>query len=212
MVSRSLSRSRIDPNPPLGQRQLPLTRPRAILLRAGQVIEDGPAPHVIDRYLGAGTDAKFVPGKRYEDTVWVDDARLLDAEGKMDATFPHDEPVRIVLDCGMARFVAGVNVGVVVKDSKDRAVFRSEFDLPTPPPQTKTFRCEAVVPANLLTPGRYVFTVYVHLPLVRMIYLADDALVMNVFDAGSPFAQYEGKADLGCVFVDCGWQVRRAEP
>ena len=44
-----------------------------------------------------------------------------------------------------------------------------------------------------------------------MIYLADDALVMNVFDAGSPFARYEGKADTGCVFVDCGWQVRRPE-
>ena len=185
---------------------------RAILLRSGQMVEDGPAPYVIDRYLGAGTDAKFVPGKRYEETIWIEDARLLDTDGKTDATFPHNEPVRVVLDCGMARFVAGANVGVVVKDGKDRVVFRSEFDLPILPPETSTFRCEAAIPADLLTPGRYVFIVFVHVPLVRMIYLADDALVMNIFDAGSPFAKYEGKSDLGCVFVDCGWQLHRSEP
>ena len=36
---------------------------RAVFLRNGQVVEDGPAPVVIDHYLGAGTDAKFVPGQ-----------------------------------------------------------------------------------------------------------------------------------------------------
>ena len=40
-----------------------------------------------------------------------------------------------------------------------------------------------------------------------MISLADDARVMTIFDAGAPLAKYEGKADCGCVFVDCGWRV-----
>ena len=92
--------------------------------------------------------------------------------------------------------------------ASDRVVFRSEFDLPDLPPGTKTFQCEAAIPAKLLTPGRYVFTIFVHVPLIRMDYLAEDALVMSVFDAGSPFSQYEGKTDYGCVFVDCGWRVR----
>ena len=148
------------------------------------------------------------PGKRYEETVWISDARLLDATGQPAAAFAHDEPVRIVLDCDVERLAAGLNAGIVVKDGRDRVIFRSEFDLPALPATTKTFRCEAMIPANLLTPGRYVFTVFVHVPLVRIVYLSEDAMVMSIFDAGSPLAQYEGKTDLGCVFVDCGWQVQ----
>ncbi len=180
---------------------------RAVLLGQGSLLQDGAPLPVIDAYLGAGAGAKFAGGKRFEDTVWVEDARLLDTTGQPATNFPHSEPVRVALDCGMARFVPGLNVGIMVKDSRDRVVFRSEFDLPTLSADTTAFRCEGVIPAHFLIPGRYIFMVYVHVPLVRTVYVAVDSLVMQIVDAGSAFAKYDGKADVGCVFVDCGWQV-----
>ncbi len=180
----------------------------AILLGSGQVIQQGSTLPVIDTYLGSAAAAKFTPGKRYEESVWIDNVRLLDRTGQPTANFPHNEPVHVVLDCGLAVFKQGLNAGIIVKDNKDRVVFCSEFDLPVLAPDTSAFRCEGVIPANLLIPGRYVFTVYVHLPLVRLTYAAYDALVMNIVDAGSAYSRYEGKADWGCVFVDCRWHVR----
>jgi hypothetical protein len=38
--------------------------------------------------------------------------------------------------------------------------------------------------------------------------MAQDALLINVIDAGTVFSSYEGY-DYGCVFADCIWNLSR---
>ena len=183
---------------------------RALLLAGGALIKSGQPLDVIDTYLHTAAESGFAHGKRYEESVWISDAKTLDAQGKPTNRFPHHDPIRLALDCTVAHWVPGANVGMVLKDGKDRVVFRSEQDFPTPPTTTLyplAASCEATIPGDLLIPGRYLLTLFVHVPLVRMLFLADDALVLNIIDAGSPFARYEGKADCGCIFVDCRWRI-----
>ncbi len=189
---------------------------RAMLLKQGKLVTSGKPLDVIDTYLHATAENGFTGGKRYDESIWIDDARTLDPTGHPDAHFTHRDPIRLQLDCTVARPVAGANIGVVLKDSRDRVVFRSEIDFPAFPPSPTAYPfhcpCEATIPGDLLTPGRYLLTLFIHVPVVRMLFLAEDAIVLNVIDAGSPLSIYEGKADCGCVFVDCHWQIGFPEP
>ena len=188
---------------------------RAILLSKGSIAANGGVLQVIDEYLSTAASAGFVPGKRYEESIWITDAQTLDPVGQPSSRFTHDQPIHLKITCAHRRPVPGSNIGMVVKDGKDRVVFRSEVDMPPLPMpaagQTISDVCEAVIPANLLVPGRYQFVLFIHVPVVRMIYLAEDALSITVLDAGSPLAIYEGKADCGCVFVDCRWCIQIPE-
>ena len=179
---------------------------RALLMSHGVLVQNGTPLEVIDTYLHSATEEGFTGGKRYEETLWISGAQTLDADGQPDNRFTHRDPIRLVLDLAVAEPVPGAHLGFVLKDGKDRIVFRSELAL-LPPAEQVAVRCEATIPGNLLVPGRYVLTLYIHVPLMRMIFLASDALTINVIDAGSIWAIYEGKGDSGCVFVECNWRV-----
>ena len=189
---------------------------RAMLLQRGTLVQTGSPLEVIDTYLHSAATTGFNGGKRLEESIWLTDARLLDPAGDAATNFTHREPVRVAFDFTAVRAVAGANLCMNLKDSKDRIVFRSEVDLPAMPGSLSPAcplqgHAEAVIPGDLLTPGRYALTFYFHVPVVRTLYLAEDALVFTVIDAGSRFAAYEGKADIGSVFVDCAWRIGFSE-
>ena len=179
---------------------------RALLLDRGTLVQSGKPLEIIDTYLHTAAESGFTGGQRLEDTLWIADAKTLDATGEASSQFTHREAVQLVIDIHVAQAVAGAVVGIVLKDGKDRAVFYSEDALPSPAQQSSC-RYEATIPGQLLAPGRYVLTLFLHVPIVRMIFLANDALVVNIIDAGSPLAIYEGKGDYGCVLVDCQWRM-----
>ena len=178
---------------------------RALLMSQGTLVRSGKPLEIIDTYLHAAAENGFTGGKRYEESIWITGAKMLDDRGEESNRFTHRESIHLRLDCTVAQRVAGANIGVVVKDGKDRVVFRSEVDFPAEYPPAVHW--EGVIPGDLLVPGRYLLTLFIHVPVVKMLFLAEDALVLNVIDAGSPAARYEGKADYGCVFVDCHWQI-----
>jgi lipopolysaccharide transport system ATP-binding protein len=184
---------------------------QALLLEKGALVKAGHPLEIIDTYLHSASDTGFNGGRRFEDSIWISGARTLDSKGEAKNRFTHREPIRVSLDCVVAKPVAAANIGIVVKDGKDRVVFRSEQDFPAFPTAADTYpvaaTCEGTIPGDLLVPGRYVLTLFIHVPVVKMIFLAEDAMIINIIDAGSAAALYEGKADYGCVFVDCGWQI-----
>jgi len=65
----------------------------------------------------------------------------------------------------------------------------------------------ATIPPHVLVPGRYFFTIFIHVPFVRLLDIVENAFPITIVDAGSQFSMYEGKADYGCVFVKCPWTV-----
>ena len=179
---------------------------RAILLSQGTLVQSSKPLEVIDTYLHSAVEGGFAGGKRFEDTLWIEAAKTVNAADEQTSQFTHRDPIRLALDVQVARAVTGAVIGIVLKDSRDHTIFYSEDILP-PPGQQASCRCEVVIPGGLLVPGRYVLTLFIHVPLVRMIYLANDSLVVNIIDAGSPLAIYEGKGDYGCVFVTCEWRI-----
>jgi lipopolysaccharide transport system ATP-binding protein len=180
---------------------------RAILMEHGRIALEGETQRVIDQYVSRsnraaddGYRAASVAGK----DVVITEAHGLNSEDQRTPYFTHDDPIRIALTCQIARWVPGIQVGLSVRDMRERIVFRTE----TPLPETAPGDCRvmtATIPGHTLMPGSFIVTIFVHRPFVTILDLAVDALTVHVVDAGSRFASYEGKVDCGCVFVECAW-------
>ncbi len=186
---------------------------RALLLQRGVLVQTGAPMEIIETYLHTAAEEGFTGGKNYDgsNSARLTAAQTYNADGQATNRFTHHDPIYLRLEGAVEHRVAGIGIGVVLKDSRDRVVFRSEQEFPALPPSPDAYplatRFEAMIPGDLLVPGRYLLTLFIHVPIVRMIFLAEDALVVNIADAGSPLSIYEGKADCGCIFVDCHWQI-----
>jgi hypothetical protein len=68
------------------------------------------------------------------------------------------------------------------------------------------------VPPRTLTPGRYVLTLFVHRPFVKIRTCARGALVVVRDGPGVGVRPVHRAVDCGCVFVDCAWDAAPPVP
>ena len=76
----------------------------------------------------------------------------------------------------------------------------------TDSPFQSEITAKVVIPAGVLRPEHYFFSLATYLPNQVIFHLVPDALSVSVFDGGSKYAASEG-LDYGCVFVDCNWST-----
>jgi lipopolysaccharide transport system ATP-binding protein len=186
----------------------------AILLDKGGVVSAGSTPNVIASYLeraALGSDDGFIAVDKVNHDIFVKKVQAINVQGMPTTTFLHNESIKIALSCVINRWVAGSVMGFYLVDQRGRKVFTNNNEKwPTTASDGELIGITVTIPKSFLVPGQYFCTFAISVHHVRSIDVAQDALLINVIDAGTVFASYEG-FDYGCVFADCHWDVNRTQ-
>lgn len=182
---------------------------RALLLNNGEIVQTGSTRHVVNYYMDmstSGTIGYEADTDSLQKDIAIIKAQTFNAEGNSAINFSHDEQIIIAITCKINNFVRGAELRISVRDSK-RNVFTTDAELVTEDNHIPEELCAKVlIPAGLLRPGQYFFTLASYLPNQIIFHRVQDAFSVNVFDGGSKYAASEG-LDYGCVFVDCAWTI-----
>jgi len=187
---------------------------KALLLDKGEIIHSGAVNEVVNNYMNESSrnlKGFEIEGSLPEKEIVIVKAQTFDAEGNNVVNFAHNQEIKITISYKINNWVNGSAIRVAVRDSK-RNVFTTDTE------ETETFfqhnpdqgelQASVVIPAGLLRPGHYFFTLSAYLPNQVTFDLVRDALSVTVYDGGSKYAASEWH-DYGCVFVNCKWSVER---
>jgi lipopolysaccharide transport system ATP-binding protein len=168
---------------------------RALWLREGRIVEDGPARAVVSRYLLVGQVART-------EQVWPDPAtapgndrvRLRRAavcssgpgDGAVSDGITTRTPFRLEFEYWNFQPGARLNLSIVVYDDQGAVVFNAvpamEREWQGRPFPAGLFRDVCHVPGDLMNDGTYRVRLLVVQDDVNVIYDADDALMFDVLD------------------------------
>lgn len=184
---------------------------QALLLSQGSIVQQGDTPYVIDYYLkqGAAESQYAIPASvaDLDKDMYITQAQAVNSQGEATSNFSHAEEIFIIIRYRINRFIPDTEIGFNIKDIKNRIVFRSETPILNLEVSNNEAIIKAKIPSALLVPNQYFFTLFIHLPFVKIVDLAEDAFTITIIDSGSKFARYDGKVDYGCVFVECEWSL-----
>ena len=188
---------------------------KAFLLNQGEVVQTGSVQHVVNYYMNLTTSGNIgyeadaaASGNK---DIAIIKAQSYDADGNPAVNFTHNQEIVIIITCKVNHWVTGAEVRIAVRDSK-RKVFTTDTELIAQNGQIPQELCaKVVIPAGLLRPEHYFFTLATYLPNQVIFDLIEDAFSVTVIDGGSKYAASEG-LDYGCVFVDCKWSVDNVPP
>ncbi len=183
---------------------------KAFLFEGGEIIQTGAVQHVVNYYMNLSVSGingykADMAASQHKDIAIIK-AQTFDSEGKPASNFTHNQEITVAITCKINHWVSGSEVRIAVRDSK-RRVFTTDTELIDPNENISDTVCaKAVIPAGLLRPECYFFTVATYLPNQIIFDFVEDALLVTVIDGGSKYAASEG-LDYGCVFVDCKWSL-----
>jgi len=186
---------------------------QVLFLENGEVIEKGKTQEVITSYIGSLTfsESRIVRSNLIdtEKDIYVAEAEIFSASGVPVSELGHTEPIILKIDSVINKWADDVVLGVIVKDLYSRKIFTTQIKLLSHlvDRNTNQFTTKLKIPAKLLTPGRYSFSMAFHIPNVRIIDQIDEVCRFKIIDMGSEFAMYEG-LDYGCVFANCSWEIK----
>jgi lipopolysaccharide transport system ATP-binding protein len=182
---------------------------RAFLVSAGKIVQNGPVQQVVSSYmnlLATEGDGFQADSASLHKNIVITKAQTYDSEGNRAVNFAHNQEIVIEINCKINHWVKGAEVRVGVRDTK-RNVFTTDTELIAKDGQVpQELQARVVIPAGLLRPEQYLFTLATYLPNQVIFHLVQDALSVSVYDGGSKYAASEG-LDYGCVFVDCPWTI-----
>lgn len=136
--------------------------PRCIYLDHGEVANIGATPAVLESYLTADfshqTGEVIFTGGEDKDARFIS-ARTVGVDGAPKACFRSDENIRVILTYQINRQLFGVSVGLSILTA-EQAVLWSMTDWEAYPEllekrEPGIWKCEIVIPANVLKPDRY---------------------------------------------------------
>jgi len=182
---------------------------KAFLLDRGEIVQTGSVQNVVNYYMNlsaSGVSGYEADAASQHKDIVILKAQTYDVKGNPSVNFTHNQEIVIAITCKINNWMSGVEVRVAVRDSK-RKVFTTDTELISQNGQIPEELCaKVVIPAGLLRPEQYFFTLATYLPNQVIFHLVEDALSVTVIDGGSKYAASEG-LDYGCVFVDCKWSM-----
>jgi lipopolysaccharide transport system ATP-binding protein len=186
---------------------------KAFLMDKGKLIQRGEVQRVIANYMGmsSSNSGEFVANKASRlKEIAIMNAQSYDEEGNLSVSFSHDQEIIIKIACRIKSPIRGLEVRVAVRDTK-RNVITTDTELVTQNGHMpEEMSASMVIPAGLLRPEQYFFTLALYLPNQIIFDIVEEALSVTVSDGGSKYAASEG-LDYGCVFVDCKWTIERLD-
>lgn len=182
----------------------------AVLLQNGCLLESGAVSDVVTSYmqsLASGASGYEAGNISCSKDIAIVSGKTFDSAGNPSSNFTHNQEITVTIRCKVNRWTKGSEVRLSVRDAK-RNVFTTDTELLFHGDQPSDVLCaQVVIPANVLRPETYFFTLATYLPNQVIFDLVNDALSITVIDGGSKYAASEG-LDYGCVFVDCKWSIK----
>lgn len=179
-----------------------------ILLDRGKIIQTGLVQNVVSYYLNLVLNNKNgyfvdITSSKQKD-ICIIKAQTFDFLGNPSSNFMHTDEIVVSITCKINRWISGSEIGISLRNSKVK-IFTTETKFPSKIGScSEKITFSVIIPAGLLRPGRYFFSIATYLPNLNIIDSIDDALSIMVVDGGSKYAANES-LDYGCVFVDCKW-------
>lgn len=187
---------------------------KALILRNGKLLMEGHTKEAISTYMNEVVDNKsnfFVRSKQkmLDKDTYINRIETVDSFGVEKSEFGHTEPINLNIRCVAGKWIDNILIAVIAKNLSGQKIFTSQVPLnllSQGQKKSNEFQIKMRVPTKLLTPGRYSFSIALHIPNVSILDQVDEAVTFSIFDTGSEFALFEG-VDYGCVFADCTWEL-----
>jgi homopolymeric O-antigen transport system ATP-binding protein len=189
---------------------------RAVLLRHGQVAEDGPAAGVIQAYLNDNLshegEWERPDTARVGKDVVLRRAQILDKDGRVAGVVNCDEGLRVAVEYEVMRPTPNFEVGIALRNSEGVTVVVS-LDSDTGDWLGRTrpagvYRSTCAVPAHLLAPGTYFLTVAAHVINQQTFDSQHDALAFEVAETGCIRTKRNDRR-VGVVTPVFNWEIAR---
>lgn len=178
---------------------------KAILLEKGRVVMQDRANTVIEHYINQrkSKSAFYTANETARAReMFVETATILNDDGDEQTSFRHDEAVNVNVKCRINNFLRGVELRLVVRDSRSITVFTTDVELNSINEANEDFVVNFKIPAGVLRPSNFSLTFALFIPHQLIIELIDEAAFFSVFDGGTKYAQSEGM-DYGLIFSPC---------
>lgn len=181
---------------------------RALVLENGCVVFQGTTNESVDYYLKSnqynGYKSSYI-NESDEDSGIVS-LLMVDNSNKLRSEFRFDEVVNILIKIKIQKSYLEAFLGFKLIDQKERIVFTSEIKLSTLISLEGIFELKVKLPKELLVPGQYNISLFMHIPNIILIDYLEECLSFEFLETGSDFYLYVG-SDYGCVIADCKWNL-----
>ncbi len=183
---------------------------RGIVLNNGEVVFNGDTEDAITNYNSLVGDLAFYEDKRIDSQkdFHITEVSLYNSSKQKANAFAHDEEISIHIEFFALSRKRGFNICFAVYNDFQQVIFTSDVPLEGYKVASKKNWAEACIPASTLTSGNYSLMVAIHDPAKgggAVSYL-EFICPFQVFDNGSHFLKYEGRWEVGNVFVNCSWK------
>ena len=183
---------------------------RVVVLGKGKLLATGPTEEMIDFYL---TNGAPTIGNEYvssdpasADQIRIRSARTVDAGNRPRTEFDYKESVALSMDVDFPKEIPrGTMVGIALKDHLERKLFSVQKAYAEIADRPGPCRFTVAIPAGLLTPGHYSFSMALHVTRRQVLDFVPSACRFAILDTGSEMSAYAG-TDYGAFFVNCAFQ------
>lgn len=173
---------------------------KTMLLESGSLKTMGKTEDIVNLYLESYSKSTTVIelGRNYGKPVYFKKVFITNAKGEPCNNFFYDEPVYMHFDLGVNDAKYKCDLFVTLLDAKKRSVFSCEH---TNINSSVTLKLD---PKQLVR-GSYSFDIFIQIPWVTRIDMAEDICSFTIIDNGSELVKHRSH-DYGVVFGRYSWE------
>jgi len=131
---------------------------------------------------------------------------LLNSKNELCVNFAHDEEIILEVDINCNKKADDVLLAIHVYDILGKRIFTSQHPMQSYFSTNKNKKFRLHIPANLLTPQSFTFSIGLHIPNIKLLDLKSNIVSFNIYDNGSEFYRYK-VGEYGVVFANCSWEI-----
>ena len=189
---------------------------RAILLEQGQCVTDGPVEQTVNTYLSSTESG--VGSKRFhtknDKKVQITGVSVTNTEDASPALL-HNRPLVVEVDWQVDCWPKGSYICLdIINDFGQCVIWSSDvcsLEEMKEMREPGTYRSHVTVPENILSPGRYYFTLAVYSPETGSVHdVAERAVSIDILDGGS-FLAALGIHKKALTSVQLSWEVEKVK-
>jgi lipopolysaccharide transport system ATP-binding protein len=179
---------------------------KGIVLKNGNLDFNGNINQAINHYLSIASKQS---NSVYINKTLTDGFNIaqikFNSANKNASTFSHNEDVILQFDFNhYNNKPQGTTITVLVEDELNKPIFATHYKLGKLKENNHSQMINMVIPKNTLLPGRYLFSIIVHVPNVEMIAEINNKLELTIEDTGHIHSAFPNR-DFGRVTLPINW-------
>jgi lipopolysaccharide transport system ATP-binding protein len=132
-----------------------------------------------------------------------------DSLNQIQTEYNHDDEIRIVFEVFLPEWNDMLEVFLAACDKHGRRIFTINIPLKKYYSGDPFIKLAVIIPALVLTPGRYSWFIFIHYPFITFYDLLEGVCEFSIIETGSAFSRYSGY-DYGCIYPP-GHSIERLE-